>query len=509
MAIRYLFTIFTVVKTLIIMLKQPTLPLYNSIAIYEKLVPKSNLLRKMNDLLDFSFVYDELSNKYCKNNGRTSEDPIKLFKYLLLKCLFHLSDVDVVEQSQYDLSFRYFLGMDLEEGLINPSTLTKFRKLRLNDSNLLDLLISKTVQLGVEKGVIKSTSIIVDSTHTKSRYNLLNPIEELRKRSKDLRKTIYEINQEYTDRMPEKNKSNNILEEIEYTKELLAVINNDESLSVYQSVIKKFNYLEEVVADYTESGILSGDRDAKIGHKDSESSFLGFKTHLAINQEGLITAAIVTSGEKGDCPELLKLIAKTEEAGIKVKEVIGDGAYSSSAIIKDFNSRDIKLISKINPTALSCEGLGINDFTYNKDSKMLVCKAGHQAREKGMIRKKNYKEESYYFNEVYCVTCKFKNECYLSGGPKKSKVIILSKDRVKDLYPEQVIFQQTKEFKTKYKTRYKVEAKNADLKNNLGYDKAISKGISGMQIQGAVTIFAANMRRIVRLLDPKVDQKDK
>lgn len=484
-------------------MKHPTLPLYNSIEIYEKLVPKSNLLRKMNDLLDFSFIYDELSSKYCKNNGRTSEDPIKLFKYLLLKCIFNLSDVDVVEQSQYDLSFRYFLGMDLEEGLINPSTLSKFRKLRLNDSNLLDLLINKTLELGLEKGVIKSNSIIVDSTHTRSRFKVLSPIEELRKRSKELRKSLYEIKDKSSCFLPERNCTSSIQDEIKYTNELLDIIKRDDSFAGYQSVSTRFNYLEEAVDDYTECGILSGDRDAKIGHKDAETSFFGFKTHLAINQEGLITAATITSGEKADGHELLKLIDKTEVAGIEVEEVIGDGAYSSGPIIADLKKRNIKLISKINRAALSSDSLGINDFTYNKDSKMLVCKAGHQAIEKGMYRKENYKEEFYFFNERYCITCKFKKECYLGDGPKKSKIIILNRDRIKDLYPEQVIFQQTQEFKTKYKTRYKVEAKNADLKNNLGYSKAISTGFSGMQIQGAMTIFAANMKRIMRLLEQK------
>ena len=49
-----------------------------------------------------------------------------------------------------------------EDEVINPSSLTKFRKLRLKDMNLLDMLIAKTVQLALEKGIIKSKSIIVD-----------------------------------------------------------------------------------------------------------------------------------------------------------------------------------------------------------------------------------------------------------------------------------------------------------------------------------------------------------
>jgi transposase len=111
-------------------------------SLYNLIVPKDNLLRKINDLIDFSFVYDELVNKYCHNNGRTAESPVRMFKYLLLKTIYDISDVDVVERSRFDMSFKYFLDMSPEEDVINPSSLTKFRKLRLKDSDLLNLLIS-------------------------------------------------------------------------------------------------------------------------------------------------------------------------------------------------------------------------------------------------------------------------------------------------------------------------------------------------------------------------------
>lgn len=98
--------------------------------LYDIIVPKDNLLRKINDLIDFSFIYDELLTKYCHTNGRTAESSIKMFKYLLLKTIYTVSDVDVVERSRYDMSFKYFLEMAPEEDVINSSSLTKFRKLR-------------------------------------------------------------------------------------------------------------------------------------------------------------------------------------------------------------------------------------------------------------------------------------------------------------------------------------------------------------------------------------------
>ena len=68
--------------------------------IYNLVVPKDNLLRNINEHIDFSFVYEELVDKYCLDNGRNAVSPIKMFKYLLFKSIFDLSDVDIVERSK-------------------------------------------------------------------------------------------------------------------------------------------------------------------------------------------------------------------------------------------------------------------------------------------------------------------------------------------------------------------------------------------------------------------------
>lgn len=129
--------------------------------LYDMIVPKDHILRKIRELVDFSFIYDELKNKYCLDNGRNAKKPILLFKYLLLKYLYNLSDNGVVERSRYDMSFKYFLELTPEEEVIHPSLLTKFRKQRLKDENILDLLINKSVELAINQGVLKSNTILL------------------------------------------------------------------------------------------------------------------------------------------------------------------------------------------------------------------------------------------------------------------------------------------------------------------------------------------------------------
>src|SRR3954468_16815220 len=125
---------------------QETLNLSPYMAIYDIVVPKDNMLRQINELVDFNFILEELKSKYCLDNGRKAVPPIRMFKYLLLKSIFDLSDVDLVERSKYDMSFKYFLDMAPEDSVIDPSSLTKFRKLRLQDVGFLGMLIGKTVE---------------------------------------------------------------------------------------------------------------------------------------------------------------------------------------------------------------------------------------------------------------------------------------------------------------------------------------------------------------------------
>lgn len=280
--------------------KQQTMILSPFMDLYNLVFPKDNLLRQINELIDFTFVYDELMDNYCLDNGRNAIDPIRMFKYLLLKSIFDLSDVDLVERSKYDMSFKYFLHMAPEEAVIESSSLTKFRKLRLKDLNLLDLLINKTVEIAIEKEIIKSKAIIVDATHTKARYNQKSPKEILMDRSKKLRKAVYKIDESMKNKFPAKNTTDVLEDEIDYCQKLIQVIKNETRISEIPKVKEQLNLLKETVTDDVEQLKISEDPDAKVGHKSADSSFFGYKTHIAMSEERMITAATITTGEKND-----------------------------------------------------------------------------------------------------------------------------------------------------------------------------------------------------------------
>jgi transposase len=468
-------------------------------SLYDLIIPKNNILRKINDLVDFSFIYDELLNKYCTNNGRMAESPVRMFKYLLLKTIYTVSDVDVVERSRYDMSFKYFLDMNPEDDVINSSSLTKFRKLRLKDTDLLNLLINKTVTIAIEKGIIHSKSIIVDATHTLSRSNPFSAIEVLRERSKLLRKTVYTFDDQFKERMPQKNTDNDLEKELAYCKELEKRIENEPSISSIPTVNEKLNLLKETVEDTQENLTLSKDANAKIGHKSAESSFFGYKTHLAMTEERIITAAVVTSGEKGDGPELPKLLEISQENGIDVDTIIGDAAYSGKENLKITTEQNIKVVARLNPSITQGFRKDEDKFDYNKDADRFVCPAGHMAILKARGGTKNVGKnqvDTYYFDVEKCKSCSLKNGCYKDGAKTKTYSVSIKSE----LHQDQIAFQETEYYKEKAKHRYKIEAKNSELKNVHGYDRALSYGINNMQMQGAMAIFTVNLKRILKLI---------
>ena len=229
-------------------------------SLYDILIEKDNFWRQLKDMVDFSFVYDELKDKYSSTMGRKAEDVIRMFKYLLLKNYYKLSDRDLIARTKTDLLFKYFLDYLPEEvNLIDPSLLTVFRRERLSNkdneeetsTNLMDKLIAKTVEIALAEGIIEvKNKIIQDSTHTNAMYQHISPREELIKQAKVLRKEVYKIDETMHDKMPKKRENTGLLEDqIEYTKELLNLLKRDIRFTTIPNINEKINMLEETMED--------------------------------------------------------------------------------------------------------------------------------------------------------------------------------------------------------------------------------------------------------------------
>jgi len=385
--------------------------------------------------------------------------------------------------------------------VIHPSSLTKFRRIRLKDINLLDMLIFQSVKLAEQQGIDLSGYLLVDSTHSDARYNAKSPREILMERSKKLRKVIYEVNPELKKSMPAKSTSGVLEDEIEYCKRLIDVVKNDKNLICLEKVSEKLNILEETVEDNLEHLAISKDEDARVGHKTYDSKFFGYKTHLAMTPERIITAAVITSGEKHDGKQLKELVEKSRMAGVTIKGVIGDAAYSEKDNLEYAKGEEFQLISRLSKTVTHGNRSNQDKFEYNKDAEMYVCRAGHMSIKKVNRRPKKHAEdgegtvETYFFDVEKCKHCPLRDGCYKPGAATKSYSVSIRSST----HEKHMAFQETEDFKELSKQRYMIEAKNSELKHRHGYDTTSSSGLNGMALQGAITIYVVNLKRIFAL----------
>lgn len=135
----------------------------------EDLVPQGHFLRKLDALVDFSFIYDEVRELYCADNGRPGTDPVMLVKYLLVGYLYGIESERRIEQEiEVNVAYRWFLGMDLDERVPDHSTISQNRRRRFNGEDLFRHLFERILRLCMALGLVEGRIILTDSTHVKA-----------------------------------------------------------------------------------------------------------------------------------------------------------------------------------------------------------------------------------------------------------------------------------------------------------------------------------------------------
>jgi len=115
--------------------KSPQSSFYGSY-LYDKIIPSDHLLRKINAVVNFSFVHELVKDRYTPDFGRPAEDPEFMLRLCLLQYLYGDSDREVVANARLNLAYKYFLGLAIDEEVPDDSTISVFRAHRLGEKSL-------------------------------------------------------------------------------------------------------------------------------------------------------------------------------------------------------------------------------------------------------------------------------------------------------------------------------------------------------------------------------------
>ena len=492
-----------------------SLPLSPFSDLYDILLPKDNLYRRLADEIDYSFVYEALSPLYDSRRGRYGVDPDRMIKILMLKAMTEMSDRDLVEEINYNMAFKYFLGMRPEEKVIDSSTLAKFRTQRLkNHEELVNDLLMKTVSIAIERGVISCDSngkatckVSYDATH----------IETIGAITDAMRGAHYYISKLYSrlenkcegstasfPKIPKKFAS------AEEALDVLIKVTNQVRQSDFGVVTdiqlrRLLNRMEEAITDYQTIGThCAADRDARIGHKSVTKTFGGYKNSIGTEVEsGLIVSIKTTQGNASDTTVGREMItADIKREDIKIIQILGDAAYGPSDLVEKTKQKGIELIAPHNGK-LGSSNIKRDGYTFDKDSGMVVCPNGQLAIYRTRRRypdENNRIVDMYYFDIEKCRICRQRDQCLKHPNAKsKSYSVTINTEEQKKRIKEC----RTKEFKEKYRKRSVSERTNSVLKKSFGLKNAYGKELNVVTVQSAVAAIAYNLRLITNKTDCK------
>jgi transposase len=136
------------------------------------LVPAEHLLRKIDRVIDFSFIHDRVAGLYCPDNGRPPLDPTLMFKALFIGYLFGIrSERQLVREIEVNLAYRWFLGLNLTDPVFDASTLSQNRRRRFSDTAVAQDIFDQIVEQAIGHGLVDGTVLYTDSTHLKASAN--------------------------------------------------------------------------------------------------------------------------------------------------------------------------------------------------------------------------------------------------------------------------------------------------------------------------------------------------
>jgi len=131
----------------------------------EQRVPKDHPLRSIRSMVDGILV--ELSPRFdhlYSKTGRPSIAPERLLRALLIQILYSVrSERMLMEQLDYNLLFRWFVGLDMDEEVWDPTVFTKNRERMLN-GDIAEVFFEQVLDRARGYGLLSDEHFTVDGT---------------------------------------------------------------------------------------------------------------------------------------------------------------------------------------------------------------------------------------------------------------------------------------------------------------------------------------------------------
>ncbi len=377
----------------------------------EEFVPQEHLLRKIDRAVDFTHVYDFVSDLYCKDNGRPSVDPVVLVKMVLIQHLYGISSLRRThEEISMNVAYRWFLGYLMNEPIPHFSTVSYNFKHRFNEHTVESIFhwILKEIN---SAGYLSPEAVFIDGTHIKANANMKKVVkkavpEAARIYEEQLRKEINE-DRENHNKKPLKDK-------------------NEE---------EKEKIINESTTD-PESGVF---------HKGEHKKCLAYSAQTACDKNGYVMGVKLNPGNVHDSVAFDKLYDELVANFPQIETVVADAGYKTPWICKKIID-DKRVPSMPYKRPMTKNGFfKKHDYAYDEYYDCYVC-PNYKVLKYTTTNRDGYKE--YKSNPKDCAKCDRMAQCTESKNHQKivarhiwEEYIELTEDyrytpKYKDLYEQ-------------------------------------------------------------------------
>jgi transposase len=131
----------------------------------EQRIPASQPLRKLRVLVDgiLAALHADFASLYAKT-GRPSIPPERLLRASLIQTLYSIrSKRQLVQQIEFNLLYRWFVGLEMDTAVWDHSSFTKNRDRLLNET-VARAFFDKVLGLAQWQGLVSSEHFSVDGT---------------------------------------------------------------------------------------------------------------------------------------------------------------------------------------------------------------------------------------------------------------------------------------------------------------------------------------------------------
>ena len=433
----------------------------------EQLVPKDHLLRKIDAVIDFSFIHDLVSGLYCPDNGRPALDPTLMFKALFLGYLFGVrSERQLVREIEVNVAYRWFLRLKLTDPVFDASTLSQNRRRRFNDTSVAQDIFDQIVEQAIGHGLVDGTVLYTDSTHLKANAN----------KNRFDRAMIAKSRAEWWD-------------DLDRAVEADRAAHGLDPLSPKQHapVVKE----TKVSRTDPESGYMV---------RDGKPKGFFFLDHRTVDgRHGIVTDTFATPGNVPDgIVYLARLDRQRARFDLDVRYVGLDAGYASSAIAKGLEDRDILGVTGyLNPPAPRPGMMRKRAFVHEREADVYRCPEG-RALAYATTDRDGYRH--YRSDPALCRTCSLLASCTSNAKAERT----ITRHVWADARERVDAHRLTDWGRAIYKRRKEtVERSFADAKQLFGHRYARFRGLVRVTCQCLLAAAAQNMKKIALVLTRK------